>query len=151
MPLHPPTVLVAFAVILFLASGASASIGLKQQSRRGARWWLAANALLTVSLVIQAVADPAGPGTPIAAFFALQWPVVTLAGIRRFYSRGATRVPEWADRAALVVAAVATLGTWLAPFDFATPAQVFAVASFGLTLYVATAGSRLEGFPTRAP
>ncbi len=148
MPLHPPTVLVAFAVMLFLASGASASIGLKQQGRRGARWWLAANALLTISLVVQAVADPAGPGTPIAAFFALQWPVVTLAGIRRFYSRGATRVPEWADRVALVIAAVATLGTWLAPFDFATPAQVFATASFGLTLYVAAAVSRLEDFAT---
>jgi diguanylate cyclase len=148
MPLHPPTVLVAFAVMLFLASGASASIGLKQQSRRGARWWLAANALLTIGLVVQAFADPAGPGTPLAAFCALQWPVVTLAGIRRFYSRGATRVPEWADRVALAIAAVATLGTWLAPFDFATPSQVFAAASFGLTLYVATAVSRLEDFAT---
>ena len=148
MPLHPPTVLVAFAVMLFLASGAAATIALKQQSRRGARWWLAANIALTIALVVQAVADPAGPGTPIAAFFALQWPVVTLAGIRRFYSRGATRVPEWADRVALVIAAVATLGTWLAPFDFATPAQVFAAASFGLTLYAATAVARLEDFAT---
>src|SRR5450755_3060503 len=148
MLLHPPTLLVAFAVILFLASGASASIGHKQQSRRGAPWWLAANAVLTVGLGAAAFADPAGPGAPLAAFFALQWPVVTLAGIRRFYSRGATRVPEWADRVALVVAAVATLGTWLAPFDFATPAQVFAAASFGLTLYVATAVSRLEDFAT---
>jgi diguanylate cyclase (GGDEF)-like protein len=148
MPLHPPTLLVAFAVILFLASGASASIGLKQQSRRGARWWLAANAMLMIGLVVQAVADPAGPGTPLAAFFALQWPVVTLAGIRRFYSRGATRVPEWADRVALVVGALATIGTWLAPFEFATAAQVYAAASFGLTLYVATALSRLEDFAT---
>ena len=94
------------------------------------------------------VVDPAGPGAPIAAFFALQWPVVTLAGIRRFYSRGATRVPEWADRVALVVAALATVGTWLAPIEFATPAQVYAAASFGLTLYVAAAVSRLEDFAT---
>jgi diguanylate cyclase (GGDEF)-like protein len=148
MPLHPPTLLVAFATILLLATGASASLGLKQQGRRGAHWWLTANAFLTVALVVQAVVDPAGPGTPIAAFFALQWPVVTLAGIRRFYSRGATRVPEWADRVALVVAALATLGTWLAPIEFATPAQVYAAASVGLTLYVAAAVSRLEDFAT---
>jgi len=148
MPLHPPTLLIAFAAILFLATGASASLALKQQSRRGAHWWLASNAFLTVALIIQALADPAGPGAPIAAFFALQWPVVTLAGIRRFYSRGATRVPEWADRVALVVAALATIGTWLAPIDVATPAQVYAAASFGLTLYVAAAVSRLEDFAT---
>jgi diguanylate cyclase (GGDEF)-like protein len=148
MPLHPPTLLLAFAVILFLASGASASIGLKQQSRRGARWWLAANASLAIALVIQAVVDSAGPGVPLAAFFVLQWPIVTLAGIRRFYSRGATRVPEWADRIALVVAALATFGTWLAPFEFATSPQVFAAAVFGLTLYVATAVARLEDFAT---
>jgi diguanylate cyclase (GGDEF)-like protein len=148
MPLHPPTLLIAFGAILLLATGASGSLALKQQSRRGAHWWLASNAFLTAALIVQALADPEGPGAPIAAFFALQWPVVTLAGIRRFYSRGATRVPEWADRVALVVAALATIGTWLAPIDVATPAQVYAAASFGLTLYVAAAVSRLEDFAT---
>jgi diguanylate cyclase len=148
MPLHPPTLLIAFGAILLLATGASGSLALTQQSRRGAHWWLASNAFLTAALIVQALADPEGPGAPIAAFFALQWPVVTLAGIRRFYSRGATRVPEWADRVALVVAALATIGTWLAPIDVATPAQVYAAASFGLTLYVAAAVSRLEDFAT---
>ena len=148
MPLHPPTLLVAFAVILLIASGASASIGLKQQSRRGARWWLAANGGLVVALGIEAMVDPAGPWTPLAAFCTLQWPIVTLAGIRRFYSRGGSQVPEWADRIALLVAAIATIGTWLAPFDFATPAQVFAAAAIGLALYAAIAVARLEDFPT---
>jgi diguanylate cyclase (GGDEF)-like protein len=148
MPLHPPTLLIAFGAILLLATGASGSLALTQQSRRGGHWWLASNAFLTAALIVQALADPEGPGAPIAAFFALQWPVVTLAGIRRFYSRGATRVPEWADRVALVVAALATIGTWLAPIDVATPAQVYAAASFGLTLYVAAAVSRLEDFAT---
>ena len=148
MPLHPPTLLVAFAVLLCLASGTAATISLKQQSRRGARWWLAANSALTIGLGVQAFVDPAGPGAPLAAFLALQWPIVTLAGIRRFYSRGATQVPEWADRIALIVAAIATLGTWLAPFEFATSAQVYAAASVGLGLYAATAVARLEDFAT---
>ena len=47
-----------------------------------------------------------------------------------------------------VIAALATVGTWLAPFEFATPAQVFAAAALGLTLYVATAVARLEDFAT---
>jgi uncharacterized membrane protein HdeD (DUF308 family) len=45
MLLHTPSLLVAFALILVLASAASVSVGLKQQSRRGARWWVVANAV----------------------------------------------------------------------------------------------------------
>ncbi len=146
MPLHPPSLLVAFAAVLFLASSAAASIGFKQQSRRGSRWWLGANVILAIGLVLQASVDPIGTGAPLAALCALQWPIVTLAGVRRFYSRGATQVPEWADRMALVVAALVTGGTWLAPFEFASSSQMYGVSSFALTVYAAIAVSRLEDF-----
>jgi len=148
MPLHSPTLLAAFAVALLVASGAAATIGLKNNSRRGGRWWWAANAGLVVALAVMSLADPVGIAAPIAAVFALQWPIVMLGGVRRFYSRGATRVPEWADRMAFAVATVLTFGTWLAPFEFATSAQVFAASAFALTAYVAAAVSRLEDFPT---
>src|SRR5450432_2300346 len=148
MPLHPPSLLVAFAAVLLLASGAAASIGFRQQSRRGSRWWLGANAILAIGLVLQASADPIGAGAPLAAMCALQWPIVTLAGVRRFYSRGATRVPEWADRMALILAALVTGGTWLAPFEFASSSQIYGICSFALTVYAAIAVSRLEDFAT---
>ena len=150
MPLHPPSLLVAFAAVLFLASGASASMGFRQQSRRGSRWWLGANALLALGLVLQATIDPIGAGAPLAAMCALQWPIVTLAGVRRFYSRGQTRVPEWADRMAFVLAALVTGGTWLAPFEFASSTEMYVVSSFALTVYAAVAIARLEDFATSA-
>jgi len=146
MPLHPPSLLAAFAAALLLASGAAASMGLRQQSRRGSYWWLAANVILAVALVLQATVDPIGEGALVAALCVLQWPIVTLGGIRRFYSRGATRVPEWADRMALALGVLVTGGTWLAPFDFATSSEIFAASAFALTVYAAVAVSRLEDF-----
>ncbi len=146
MLVHPPSVLVTVAALLLLASGAAVSLGFRQQSRRGSRWWLAANGILMTGLILQAVVDPVGEGAPIAALCALQWPIVTLAGVRRFFSRGATRMPEWADRMALIVAALVAVGTWLAPFEFATTTQIFVVCSFALTSYAAVAVSRLEDF-----
>jgi diguanylate cyclase (GGDEF)-like protein len=83
-----------------------------------------------------------------AAVLALQWPIVMLGGIRRFYSRGGTRISEWADRVGLALAALATVGTWAAPIDFASYAQVHATATLGLTVYAAAVVARLEDFPT---
>ena len=151
MLVHPPSLLAAVAALLVLASGASASMGPRQQSRRGSRWWLAANALLAIGLVLQAVVDPLGEGAPLAAVLALQWPIVTLAGVRRFYSRGATRVPEWADRMAFIVAALVAVCTWLAPFEFATTTQIYVACSMALAAYAAVAVSRLEDFATSTP
>ena len=148
MLLHPPSLLAAFAAVLLLTSGAAASMGFRQQSRRGSRWWLGANSILAIGLILQASVDPIGAGAPIAAACALQWPIVTLAGVRRFYSRGATRVPEWADRMAFIIATLVTGGTWLAPFEFATSTQIYVASSFALTVYAAVAVSRLEDFAT---
>jgi diguanylate cyclase (GGDEF)-like protein len=143
-----PTLLVAFAVLLVIASLASVSVGLRQQARRGARWWVAANALFAAALALHASSDAASIAAPIAALLALQWPIVMLGGIRRFYSRGATRISEWADRIALAVAMLATLAAWSVPNDIATYAQVHAMAALGLTLYVAATVARLEDFPS---
>jgi diguanylate cyclase (GGDEF)-like protein len=78
----------------------------------------------------------------------LQWPIVMLGGVRRFYSRGGTRISEWADRSVLVVAALLTVGAWFEPTELASYAQVHAMASLFLTLYVAAAVARLEDFAT---
>ena len=148
MPLHTPTLLVAFAIVLVLASVGSLSLGLKQQGRRGARWWVAANALFAAALLVHTLGDAASIGAPLAAVLALQWPVVMLGGVRRFYSRGGTRISEWADRSALAVAVLATVAAWVEPIALASYAQVQAMAALFLTLYVSGALARLEDFPT---
>ena len=62
MLLHTPSLLVAFALILVLASAASVSVGLKQQSRRGARWWVVANAIFAAAPALLLEADRHGGG-----------------------------------------------------------------------------------------
>jgi diguanylate cyclase (GGDEF)-like protein len=146
MPLHTPTLLVAFAIVLVLASVGSVSVGLKQHGRRGERWWVAATALFAAALALQATTDAASVAAPIVVVLALQWPIVTLGGIRRFYSRGGTRISEWADRAVLAIAVLVTVGTWAAPIDLVTHAQVHAAFAIALMLYAAAAVARLEDF-----
>ena len=88
------------------------------------------------------------PGGAARRALALQWPIVTLGGVRRFYSRGGTRIPEWADRIALLVAIAATIAAWVTPLDIVTYAQVYALAAVALALYAAIAVARLEDFAT---
>jgi diguanylate cyclase (GGDEF)-like protein len=148
MSVHPPTLLIAFAIAIAIASVAMTAIGHKEKSRRGVRWWLLANALLAAGLVVEAVCPPGEIGTPIAATLALQWPIVMLAGIRRFYARGGARSAEWSDRAALAVAVVATVASWAEPVEFASHAKVHAVGAFALMIYAGSALARLEDFAT---
>ncbi|HEY2187712.1 MAG TPA: GGDEF domain-containing protein [Caldimonas sp.] len=147
MPLHSPTLLVVCATVLVLASVISASIGLRQ-GRRGVHCWLAANLLLAAALVVQATTDSAGIAAPFVAVLALQWPIVTLAGIRRFYARGGSRVYEWSDRGAFAFMVFAVVVSFIEPMGLANHAQIHAMASFSLLLYAASAVARLEDFAT---
>ncbi|HEX4232856.1 MAG TPA: GGDEF domain-containing protein [Caldimonas sp.] len=147
MQLHSPTLLVACATVLVLASVVSASIGLKQ-GRRGVHWWLIANLLLAAALVVQATTDPDGIAAPIVAILALQWPIITLAGIRRFYARGGSRAYEWSDRGAFAFMVFAVGVSFVDPMGLATHAQIHAMASFSLLLYAASALARLEDYAT---
>ena len=146
--LHSPTLLVAFAIVVAVASVVSLAVHRQQQGRRGTRWWLVANGVLAAALVAQAISAPGEIGTPIAAVLALQWPILTLAGIRRFYARGGTRISEWHDGVALVVATIAAVASWIEPIELASAPRVHAVAAFALTLYTASAIARLEDFAT---
>ena len=150
MAVHLPSLFLAAAVAIFVAGAVSASIGVRQRARRGISWWLTADTLLVVSLAVQAALPRHDVAGPLAALLALQWPVVMLGGVRRFYSRGAAIALSWADGVVLAVAWVVTAGTWLAPVDAIGPEQVFAVAMLAVTLYVAAAVVRLEDFATTA-
>jgi diguanylate cyclase (GGDEF)-like protein len=131
-----------------VASAASAGISLRQRARRGAWWWVAANALLVVSLGLQAWGDALdfAYAVPVAAVCALQWPIVTLAGVRHFFSRGPALVPPWADWLVLALAMLGSVAAWLAPIAVLTVEHAFATGALVLTLYVAGAVSRLEDF-----
>jgi diguanylate cyclase (GGDEF)-like protein len=149
MLMDSSTLLVAASASLAIASAAAATIGVRQRLRRGVWWWIGANIGLAAALVAHALSESASPLLePLAAILALQWPIVTLAGMRRFFSRGGSTVPPWVDWLVLSVASIAAVGTWLAPFSWASPSQVLAVAMLAATLYAALAVARLEDFET---
>jgi diguanylate cyclase (GGDEF)-like protein len=148
MLMDSPTLLVAASASLAIASAAAATIGVRQRLRRGVWWWIGANIGLAAALVAHALGERDAVLAPLAAVLALQWPVVTLAGMRRFFSRGGSTVPPWVDWLVLSVASIAAVGTWLAPFSWASPDQVLAVAMLAVTLYATLAVARLEDFET---
>src|SRR5450755_1452638 len=148
MLLHPPTLLVATSASLVIASAAAAAIGVRQRLRRGVWWWIAANLGLAASLTCHALVERDDMLAPLASLLALQWPIVTLAGMRRFFARGEHAVPPWVDWLVMALAGIAAAGAAVAPFEWASPAQILAVAMMILTLHAAIAVGRLEDFAT---
>ena len=148
MPLDSPTLLVAAAAGVAIASAAAASIGVRQKLRRGVWWWTGANAGLVVSLVMLVRAPDDAVMASFAAALALQWPIVTLAGLRRFFARGGAGVPAAVDWLALGIGVVAVIGASMLLSFNAAAHQIIATTMMVLTLYVAFVVSRLEDFAT---
>ena len=148
MPLHPETLLIAASACVAISSAAAATIGVRQRLRRGVWWWIAANIALAAALVLHSLDEQDPWSGPIAALLALQWPIVTLTGMRRFFSRGGSTMPPWVDWLCLALASLVAAGSSMAPFGWASPAQMLAGAMLATTLYASLAVARLEDFET---
>ena len=148
LQLHSTSLLVAASASLVIASAAAATIGVRQRQRRGVWWWVAANLGLAAALAAHALEDRHELLAPVAAVLALQWPVVTLVGMRRFFARGGSAIPPWADAVVLGAAMLAALGGWSIPFSEAAQGQILVGAMLVSVLYAALAIWRLEDFAT---
>jgi diguanylate cyclase len=97
MTLHPPTLLFVCAAVLVLAATAMTWFGARQRCYRGYWCWVSAQWLLAAGLVLQ-IGAPRGDSVSAAAhLLVLQWPVLALAGLRRFYSRHGLPVRSTVD------------------------------------------------------
>jgi len=148
LQLHSMSLLMAASASLVIASAAAATIGVRQRQRRGVWWWIAANLGFASALAAHALEDPHAFLVPVAAVLALQWPVVTLIGMRRFFARGGSAVPPWADAVVLGAAMLVVVGGWHLPLSEAAQGRLLAGAMLLSTLYVALALWRLEDFAT---
>jgi diguanylate cyclase (GGDEF)-like protein len=148
LQLQSTSLLVAASASLVLASAAAAAIGARQKQRRGVWWWITANLGLAGALAAHALEDQHELLAPLAAVLALQWPVVTLVGMRRFFARGGSAVPPWADAVGLVASMLAVLGGWYLPWSEAVQTQVLVGTILAATVYAALALWRLEDFAT---
>lgn len=86
---------------LVVASAAMTAFGLRRQRYAGWLWWVAAMWLTTLGTLLGAVL-PGPTSALLAAPLLLQWPLVTLIGLRRFQPRQAWPGNERIDWALLV-------------------------------------------------
>jgi diguanylate cyclase (GGDEF)-like protein len=139
----------ASATVAVVACSLTA-FGLRRECYAGWRWWVAALWLTTLGTLLGALL-PDAAGAMLATPLLLQWPLVTLIGLRRFHAR-----QVWPGSAALDAAllAAATLGTAGALALQGADAQGWVTAcGMAVHLYTATvlflgAGDR-EGTPVQ--
>jgi diguanylate cyclase len=112
------------------------AFGLRQRRYDGWRLWVSALWVTTGGAAL-AVAAP-GPWVEAAArLLLLQWPVLTLVGLRRFHPRQALPGHELHDWAVLAAAALATALSAAAAMP-ATAQGLALAAALAVHLYVAT-------------
>lgn len=113
------------AAALVVASASLTGFGMRQRRYVGWHWWVLAIWLATLGATLGATPDtlwPAPIGAGLSLLLLMQWPVVTLIGLRRFHPRQALPGSERMDWAVLVTASLLAAGaaiagpqgTWLA-------------------------------------
>jgi len=113
------------AAALVVASASLTGFGMRQRRYVGWRWWVLAIWLATLGATLGATLDtlwPAPIGAGLSLLLLMQWPVVTLIGLRRFHPRQALPSSERLDWVVLVTASLLAAGaavagpqgTWLA-------------------------------------
>ncbi len=148
--LHVPTLLAAGAVLLLLSAGSTTFIALKQRTHRGYWWWAGANGLLVPALLVASGIVSVPFASAVASVLALPWPILVLAGMRRFYSRSSPGVPQGVDWALLGTACVATVIGASLPSMPALQSGVTVVGATVLGAYAAVLITRLEDFSVSA-
>jgi diguanylate cyclase (GGDEF)-like protein len=136
MDLHLPTLLVASTLLVLLAACALTLFGLTQRVYRGFGWWAAATWLASAGIAALSFGDHpllrlAGHG------LLLQWPIVTLHGVRQFHARQPLRGSTTLDLLMLLLAVGFALAVGLASGSDAVRTAGFTVGSALLHGYAA--------------
>ena len=146
MTLHLPTLLVLCVAALATSAGVLTLFGATQHTYRGFWWWVAAQWLLTLGMALQMAREAWPIVLPLANLLLLQWPIVVLAGMRRFYSRHRLRLPPSFDWCLLGIVWLAWFATWSAQGGLAARVAVYAGGTAALQLYGALLLTRLAEF-----
>ena len=137
--------LLLFATVTQAAAAASlTAFGLRRDRHAGWWWWLAAMWLTTLGAALAALA-PGAWGQVLAPPLLLQWPLVTLMGLRRFNTRRRWPSRGWVDATLLATATVVALGAgWLLPSTGALSAT-WPVVACGLAVHLYAAAVMFNG------
>jgi len=146
MNLHLPTLLYVSISMMAMSAVLMTLYGRTRHVYRGFWWWTAAQWLGTLGLVLQAFRDTHPGLLPLSNLLLLQWPIVTLAGVRQFYPRHELNIPARADVVLLAGAFALWLVTWAAGGSIRLRVAAFGAGSCMLYLYSATLATQLRDF-----
>ncbi|MCB2019608.1 MAG: GGDEF domain-containing protein [Burkholderiaceae bacterium] len=137
MTLHLPTLLVAAIATMMMSSALMTLFGRTQRIYRGFWWWTAAQWMGTAGLALQLLRNAQPELLPLSNLLLMQWPIVTLIGVRRFYPRQVLPVPPLADVLLLAFAYLLWAATWAAGGDVAARVAAFGTGACVLFAYSA--------------
>ena len=146
MTLHLPTLNFASIAMLAASAGIMTLFGATSRVYRGYWWWASAQWMLAFGLLGHAFRDTQPAVLPLANLLLLQWPIVVLGGVRRFYARQEWPMPAAADWLLLGAAFGAWLASWAAQGSVAARVMVFASGACLLHFYSAALMLRLPDF-----
>lgn len=145
--LHVPTMLLLSAVVMAAAAAIMSFFGLSHRVYRGYAWWVAAMWLAAAGGALQLFR----PGWPEAAvpgnLLLLAWPILILAGLRRFYARGGPPGSQWGDALLFGLCFAAWLAAWASHASGEWRAIAFSTAMAVLYLHAAVFVLRLPDRP----
>ncbi|MBI5335537.1 MAG: GGDEF domain-containing protein [Burkholderiales bacterium] len=134
---HIPTLVLVVALVMATAWGILIFVGLTQRTYRGFWWWILAQGLATLSSLLLPLRESQPELTPLTTALMLQWPVLLLIGLRRFYVRSNLPLSASADGLLFGLGFLAWVGVWQADMGLAPRVAVFSVVYAGLHLYAA--------------
>ena len=137
MTLHLPTLIVAAIATMAMSSALMTLFGRTQRVYRGFWWWTAAQWMGTLGLALQLFRDSHAELLPLSNLLLMQWPIVTLIGVRRFYPRQVLPVPPHVDLLLLAFAYLLWAATWAAGGDLLARTAAFGSGACVLFLYSA--------------
>lgn len=146
LTLHLPTLLYLCIAALVVSAAVMTLFGRTQRVYRGYWWWTLAQWMLAAGMGLHAARDAVPEVLPLANLLLLQWPIVVLSGMRRFYPRHGLRVPAACDGVLLALAYLAWLATWAAQSGLPARVAAFSGGALLLHLYGAVLMSRMTDF-----
>ena len=144
MTLHLPTLILATLATLCMSSMLMTLFGATQRTYHGFWWWTAAQWLATVGLALQLVRDSRPELLPLSNLLLLQWPIVTLIGLRRFYPRQVLPMSPAVDLLLLAFAFLPWLSAWASDAGVGARVVAFGGGAFFLYLYSAVVTMRFR-------
>ncbi len=132
-----PTLLLVSGAMLLMSAGVMTLFGSARPVYRGYWSWVSAQWLVALGVFASAFTETYPPLLVLASLLTLQWPIVVLLGLRRFYARHPLRVPPMVDGVMIAAAYLVWFGTWVVFGDKAPQSATFGVAAAVLHFYAA--------------